>query len=367
MRSLSVLVKPSSSLCNASCTYCFYEDVSVNRDIKSYGFMNKKEWQSLIDRTFMLNDLYDSVSFAFQGGEPLLSGIEYFREFVDYCNRNKNNMKVSYNIQTNGVLLNNEFCEFFSENNFLVGLSIDGYKENHDKFRSYKKSGSFDLVFSKVNLLRKYNIEFNILTVLTKNLAQNATYLFNFFKEHNFKHVQIIPCFSDNNKDTYDDEYSLTPELFSKFYTKFFDLWLDALKSGYYISDNLIDNIVNQYLMLFTDRCGIDGNCQTQLVIESDGSLYPCDFYVIDKYNLGNINNNTIENALFGDKALVFKKEKNTLPSPCHSCEFLSMCAGGCKRMRPTFVNDNYCGYKELLTRVHQNISNIQLYVSKIV
>lgn len=366
MKNLSVLIKPSSSLCNAKCEYCFYEDVATHRSIKNYGFISETDWKLIVEKSFDLTGDYQTISFVFQGGEPLLSGIDFYQQFVAYSEFKKGNMNVLYIVQTNGTLLNDEFCDFFSRNKFLVGISIDGFEENHDKYRSFKNSKSFELVFSKISLLRSYGIEFNIITVLTKNLAHYADKLFSFYEKNDFKNVQIIPCLPDFGKDPYDDEFSLTPELFSNFYTNFFDLWLESLKKGYYISENLIDNVVNQFLQLPINRCGMNGMCQRQCVIEADGSIYPCDFYVTDTHKLGDIRSNSIGNILRSKKAEMFRIYDNDLPNYCHDCEFLMLCGGNCKRLRPTFLNENYCGYKNLLVEIYKSLDDIQLYISEI-
>lgn len=258
MKSMTILIKPASSLCNASCEYCFYEDVSKQRAKKSLGLMQLNTAKQIVDRA--VQSSFNHVTFAFQGGEPLLAGISFFREFVSYAENNKNSKHFDYALQTNGLLLEDEFCIFLKQNQFIVGISLDGFEENHDKYRKLRNENTFTLLMDKISLLRKYDIDFNVLSVLTKNLARNPEQLFVFYKENDFNFIQLIPCLAGFNKYPEDDLISLTPDLFASFYSKFFEMWLKNLKDGSYISENLIDNIINVALRQNTNRCGMFGS-----------------------------------------------------------------------------------------------------------
>jgi uncharacterized protein len=355
MREITVLVKPASSSCNASCSYCFYKDLSTCRMIDSHGSMQPETWRRLVDGVYQAG--YEKVIFAFQGGEPLLAGVGFFEDFVAYTQENKDGRTIEYTVQTNGILLDDGFCRIFKEYDFLVGISIDGFAENHNKHRFLNQAGSFAAVMEGVELLRRYGIEFNVLTVLTRELAQFPDKLHEFYTENRFNFVQIIPCLPELQGS---NPYSLTPQLFSFFYTRFYDLWLDALSQGEYLSENLIDNVVRACLGLPTSRCGMFGTCQVQCIVEADGSVYPCDFYALDQFQLGNVKGDKIRDLLRNPAAEAFIGADNTLPKPCHVCQFRSICNGNCKRMRPTFVNDSYCGYKDLLARVASSLDLVQ-------
>ncbi len=363
MREISILIKPASSLCNANCAYCFYEDVSTNREIKSYGFMQKKTAEKIVDEAFNIMPSYDRINFVFQGGEPLLAGSEFYLEFISYTQEHKNNILVEYSMQTNGTLLNDELCTLFKKYNFLIGISIDGFKKSHNKHRFLNRNGSFDKVMEGVDLLRKHKINFNVLTVLTDYLSNYPNELFQFYKDNEFNVVQIIPCLPDFNQKPVESPYYLTPKQFYSFYSNFFDIWLNELKQGNYISESLIDNVVNTVLGLPVNRCGMFGACQLHHIFESDGSMYPCDFYVIDKFKLGNILDLGLKQINLNPLVEDFKNYDNKLEDVCINCEFKLICNGNCKRTRPTFLSKDYCGYKGLIEQV---MSNIDLIVDSI-
>ncbi|MFV0379535.1 MAG: radical SAM protein [Anaerorhabdus sp.] len=354
MENLVVLIKPSSSLCNSSCTYCFYKDIKSCNDAK---FMSFATMEKLIDEVFLIKNL-KNVTFCFQGGEPLLIGIEFYKEFINYADANKSNILVSYSLQTNGILIDREFCRFFKENNFLIGISLDGIRETHNKnrFLNNTGTGSFDTVYNKIKLVERYGINFNILCVITKSLSEQVLEVYNFFKKEHFPYIQYIACLSLINKDS----SGCSVKDFKKFYSDLFNVWLQDLKKGIYTSINLFDDII----LLFRNQnpmgCGMCGNCSLQCVVESDGSIYPCDFYVNDNYCLGNINEVSLDKLLSGERAVSFMKEKNSLPKICYNCKFKGICNGGCKRQRHTFVDDAVCGKKVVYELIYKNYSEIE-------
>ncbi|MCC0628213.1 MULTISPECIES: radical SAM/SPASM domain-containing protein [unclassified Clostridioides] len=352
MKSISVLIKPVSSLCNLRCRYCFYANVSDLREIKSYGIMQEDTIKNIVDNTFKVLNVGDRVMFAFQGGEPTLAGLKFFQYFIKYIEKTKKNIIVNYSIQTNGTLIDNQWCEFLKKNNFLVGLSLDLLKDLHDENRIYlSNEGTYEDIINTKKLLEKYKIEFNILCVLTNQIACNPNKVFNFIKETGIKYIQFIPCLDDLDCEN-KSEYSLEPKHFASFYKTVFKLWKDELDNGNYISINLFDNIISLLITGTPSTCGIIGKCQPQFVIEADGSVYPCDFYVLDNYNLGNIKDNTLLDILRKPIMHKFLHENIQKESICINCNFYRICGGGCKRMKNFMYidsNSNYCGYKDFL------------------
>lgn len=347
MKNLSFLIKPASSLCNLKCKYCFYADVSEHRDVANMGIMNSSTLHKLIDCAFDNLDSNGVVTFAFQGGEPVLAGINYFKEFTDYANSKKGvNQKISYAIQTNGTLIDEEWVNLFKENHFLVGISLDGYKENHNYFRltSLNKE-SYSIIMKNVELLKKNEVDFNILTVLTRQLAKHPLRLYDFYVKNDFKYVQLIPCLK--GLDDEEDSFSLTPELFADFYKKFYDLWLKDFRKGNYRSFNLFDNLLLMLSNQMPYQCGLLGFCSLQLVVEGDGSVYPCDFYVLDKYKGGNLNTDSLDSIMKNMRCFV--EEKKKMSPLCSTCHYIKICHGNCKRMNNLYFGENYCGYQEFL------------------
>ena len=359
MKNLSFLIKPASSLCNMRCKYCFYADVSDHREIKSNGIMNKETMNNLIKRALGELDEDGYVTFAFQGGEPTVAGLPYFEEFTETVNQMKRpHQHISYALQTNGVVLDDKWCEFFHKHQFLVGVSLDGYKENHDAFRiADGNKATYKKVMEGIACLRKHQVDFNILTVLSRQLARHPQKLYEFYQREQFNYIQLIPCLA--GLDEKENIFSLTPQLFSDFYKKFYDLWLNEYTKGIYRSISFIDNIVLMYANQLPHQCGMLGHCSLQFVVESDGSVYPCDFYVLDEYKSGNINENGIEEIAQNEISQKFLKEERLFSPLCASCEFEQICHGNCRRMCNTYYDEKYCGYQDFLRYASPTISRI--------
>lgn len=335
MKKISLLVKPASSLCNLRCRYCFYSDVSHHRQ--------EEIMHALIERT-METDA-EQINFCFQGGKPCVAGIEYFHKFIAYVNEKNNVKKITYAIQTNGTFLNQEWVKLFKENHFLVGISIDGFIRNHDFFRKDAQNiGTFKKILYNIRLLNNADIEYNILTVLTHELSLKPSELFHFYSDHHFDYVQLIPCLPSLYLNEPTDRYALKPHDFANFYKRFFDLWYEEYQKRHYISVTLFDNVIPMYAGIFPKQCGMLGRCAMQMVVEGNGNVYPCDFYVLDEYLCGNVKNDSIESIVHNANAVRFLNEKRRTCEQCTSCKFKNMCHGNCKRLNVCYYEDNYCG-----------------------
>lgn len=351
MKHISILIKPASSLCNIRCQYCFYANVSSLREVKSFGKMKKEIAEKMIANVFVDLTDGDELTLAFQGGEPTLAGLNYFENIVKLVLNQEKKVKVNYAIQTNGIIINDRWCRFLKENNFLVGLSIDGHPLYHDLHRVDPKGrGTFQRVLQTKKLFDVYDIAYNVLCVLTNPLAKEAKKVFQFLKEEQIEYIQFIPCLDDLEVKS-NNSYALTPRRFASFYKEFFNLWFAELKKGHYISVKLFDDIFNLLVRKQATACGILGNCQIQYVIESDGSVYPCDFYVLDEYKIGYIQEQTLK-ALFEQPiSRKFVCEKQETRKQCAICPFQKICNGGCKRMKDAVYVDEtgFCGYQHIL------------------
>lgn len=365
MKNLSLLIKPTSSSCDMKCRYCFYSDVSKHRKIKNHGVMLKETAYVLIDKAIADTSEDGTITFAFQGGEPTIAGHTFFKIFCEYVEVKKAPQQViHYAIQTNGYTIDDLWCELFKKYNFLVGVSLDGYKENHDYFRlNILQKPTFDKVMYGIVLLRKFKIQFNILTVLSMQLAQEPIKLYEFYKKENFDYIQLIPCLSDLNGS--DNSYSLTPVQFATFYKAFYDAWFDDFKKGHYRSIRLFDDIIPMLVDIPPLQCGALGFCSNQFVVESDGSVYPCDFYVLDEYKGGNIHNMKIKQIAVSEPIKTFIKEEKKATPLCKQCSFKSICHGNCKRMNHTYFSEEYCGYQDFLTYAYPTMITIANQLKK--
>lgn len=334
------MIKPASSLCNLSCEYCFYRDVSEHREHLHFDMTSKDLAATVIEKALNYAD-GESVAFAFQGGEPTLAGLDFFEYFVSTARElNRKSSKIFYSIQTNGLLIDKAWAEFFAANGFLVGLSLDGDLERN-KFR--KRPSGTNAYFSidkAAQCLTRYGADFNILTVLTGFCADNCEKIYRYFRSKGYRYLQFIPClrpFGDSTKS----ELYMTASQYSDFLIRTFNLYVKDYVRGDYMSIRQFDNWVGLYLGRHCEQCGMLGHCTHQFVAESNGNIYPCDFYCTDEYLLGNIKDFTFAELEKCDTASEFIKESLAIKDECRTCRFFALCrGGGCKR---TKQSEDYC------------------------
>lgn len=345
-RQISVLIKPASSSCNLRCSYCFYADVSESREVRNHGNMSPETIDCLTARIDEALEHEGTANISFQGGEPTVAGLDYFRSFTQSMARFPNIM-VNYSIQTNGTLLDKEWAQFFHDHHFLVGVSLDGYQTNMDRFRyDAKKKGVYYRVLAGIDELKKADVEFNILTVVTSELAAHPKALFEFYRSHKFNYVQLIPCLPGLYES---DDMALTPERYSSFYIQFFRVWREAWMRGTHISVNLFDNLAGMLGGELPYQCGMIGKCFVQYVIESNGDVYPCDFYCLDEYCLGNLKDRSFREMSESAQADSFLAGSACTKKPCESCPYLNFCHGGCRRQNVCYLTDESCAYRQAL------------------
>ena len=348
MPPLSLLIKLASSLCNLSCEYCFYKDVSEHREHPGFGKMTKEMAEILIKKAFLYADGHQ-VAFAFQGGEPTLAGLDFFRFFVDTAQKyNVKNSPVFYGMQTNGMLIDDEWACFLAENRFLTGLSLDGDMDGNRFRKNPSGQNSFYKILSAAELLKKHNADFNILTVLTGYCAENGERIYRYFRDKGFRYLQFIPCLRPFGSEE-ESELYMTPEQYGDFLIKAFNLYVKDYVRDNYVSIRQFDNWVHLFLRQPTEQCGIQGHCTHQFVAEANGNIYPCDFYCTDEYFLGNILETDFYTMEKSETAKNFIKESLVIPDRCKDCNVGFMCrGGGCKR---TQQSEDYCeAYKKFFT-----------------
>ena len=337
LKNISLLIKPSSSNCNLACKYCFYYDVAANRDHESFGFMEDSTMETLILKA--LDSATDHITFAFQGGEPTVIGLDYYKKFVNTVNQHIHNQSIHYALQTNGTLLTDEFCDFLHQNNFLVGLSLDGPKDMHDLNRiDAKKNGSFKSVDQAARLMTKHKVDFNILTVVTKSTVRHVQKIYRYFKSQGYHYLQFIPCISDFN-DSKLQAYNITPKEYGNFLVQLFDLWYQDIINGEHISIRLFDNYVQMLLGMPPESCDMNGFCSVNPVVEADGSVYPCDFYVLDQWQLGNIHTDSLENMIGSTLAHDFISSGSPHAEECDACPYFPLCRSGCRRHKEMYAD----------------------------
>jgi uncharacterized protein len=332
-----MLIKPASSNCNLRCEYCFYHSLAENRQTDSYGIMDIDTLELLVKKALEYAD--HACSFVFQGGEPTLAGLDFFRSLTEFQKKyNAKKVQISNAIQTNGMVIDDEWARFLAENRFLVGLSLDGPKEIHDTYRTKPGGkGSFQRIMETVNRFNKYKVEYNILFVVTAYSARHAGKIYNFFKKHGFRYLQFIPCLDPLGEQPGGHEYSLTPDRYAFFLKTLFDLWYNDISKGNVISIRYFDNLVSMAMGYRPEACGMSGVCSCQFVVEADGGVYPCDFYVIDEWYLGDLRHSSFEEIVKSEVTNRFIEVSKHIDTRCRECKWFGLCGGGCRRDREPF------------------------------
>ena len=334
MKHLNYLIKPASSLCNLRCRYCFYCDIAENRSVSNLGLMQPETVQALVQKTFLELEPGGSVHFAFQGGEPTLAGLEFYRDFLaQVAAHNTKHVTVTYSIQTNGVLLDEAWAVFLKKHDFLVGLSLDGTRDLHDLYRvDAAREGTWNRVCGSFRLLQQQGVRTNILCVVTAQCAKHPEKVYNQLKKLGGRYFQFIPCLDPLTDSDKRPTFSLTAENYEKFLCRIFDLWYRDWAQQDYCSVRLFEDYVN--ILLGTPQgitCSACGLCGGYLVVEGDGSVYPCDFFTLDRWKVGNIQQNTLPELFSSDRYRKFLELGRHRPAECASCPWGQLCRGGCK------------------------------------
>lgn len=334
MPPISVLIKPASGICNMKCDYCFYCDEAKKRITKSYGFMTERTLRNVIRKTMLHAD--GMISYVFQGGEPTLRGLEFFEKVIEYQKQyNKNRVYVSNAIQTNGYALNEEWAKFFKENHFLVGFSLDGTKENHDLYRhNTEGEGTYDRILKSINLMDAYGVDYNILTVVTKDTAEHISEIYKEYQTRGWNYQQYIACLDPLGEERGKNPYALTPVQYGSFLIELFQLWYEDWKKKKQPYIRQFDNYIGILMGYQPESCDQRGSCGVQTVVEADGSVYPCDFYMLDEYYLGNLNEHRIEDIERMRKEIGFIERSEKVSEECRKCQYYRICRGGCQRNR---------------------------------
>lgn len=332
MPDLSILIKPSSGMCNIDCAYCFYKALLGGESKQNFISLDIAE--ELIKKALEFSE--KNLYFAFQGGEPTLIGKEFYEKFDLLVKKhNTKNVKVHYAFQTNGILLDDEWCAFFHEHDFLIGLSLDGIEDVHDRYRvGYKKEKTFGKVIDSLKLLQKHGVRYNVLTVVTNDLAKRPNEYFYNIQSLGVRHVQLLECLDALSLGPGSSSFSLDPDNYGRFLVDLFDAWKSTLGTERFVHINYFENLIAMLLGQCPNDCGMFGYCSSQFVVEANGDVFPCDFYVLPKYRLGNIKEDGFMDMKRSKVAQSFESESFELDYDCGSCRYVKLCRGGCRRAR---------------------------------
>jgi len=371
MPPIHVLIKPSSGMCNMTCDYCFYCDEMGKREQKNYGFMSEETLKNVIRKTMLQAE--GSITYAFQGGEPTLRGLDFFQKVIEFEKQyNRNGIKVHNVLQTNGYAIDVNWCRFFKKNNFLIGVSVDGTKEIHDAYRhSREGKPTFERIVQTTGLLDAYGVDYNILTVVTQEVTCHIADIYEFYKKQGWQYQQYIVCLEPLDETHGKNGYAPTPKQYGQFLIDLFDLWYTDLKHKKQPFIRQFENYIAVLLGYMPESCDQRGICGIQNVVEADGSVYPCDFYMLDEYRLGNFNENRLEDINRTRNEIGFIQRSQNRSETCNSCQYDKVCRGGCQRNRDfnpeTGCFDNYfcTSYRMFFDRCLDKMQEIANMVGK--
>ena len=367
----TVLIKPASGLCNMQCDYCFYCDEAAKRDVASYGMMEIETIENIIRK--VLKQGKGNICFAFQGGEPTLRGLEFFEKVIKFEHKyNIHKCEILNTLQTNGFCVDDKWCRFLKKHEFLLGVSVDGTETLHNLHRHDKNGAdTYQKVKNSIAMFEKYQIEYNILTVVNRQVAENVKEIYKEYKRNGWKYQQYITCLDPLGEPQGQRPYSLTPEIYGQFLIDLFQLWYKDWRRGKAPYIRQFENYVGILLGYPPESCEQRGICSVQCVTEADGSVYPCDFYAMDAYRLGNFNTDQITDFFERKESKQFVEESKKWSEQCKQCEYFSLCRSGCRRSRVgekdagTYRNYFCEGYRKFFQVCGANLMEIAKYVSE--
>jgi uncharacterized protein len=345
-----VMAKPNGSSCNLNCSYCYYLEKARLYENRKNLKMSDETLEKYIE-SYIQAQPVPEVLFTWHGGETLLRDISFYRKVVALQKKYGRGRKIDNSLQTNGTLLTDEWCKFFKDNNFLIGISIDGPEHCHDIYRRNKAGkDTFKQVMRGIELLQKHQVEFNTLSVINDYNVDYPLEIYNFFKEIGTTYMQFSPIVEKISKSRSDglsllppdgigsDDAVLAPwtvnaKKFGEFYITIFDEWVKKDVGKYYIQ--LFDAALAGTVGTMPGVCIFGETCGHATVMEFNGDVYACDHYVFPEYKIGNIKTNTIYEMVFSEKQKRFGADKrDTLPTQCRQCEFKKLCNGECPKNR---------------------------------
>jgi uncharacterized protein len=342
----SILVKPAGPDCNLDCAYCFYSGkASLFTEAKKHR-MSEALLTEMIRQ--VMTRAGEEVGIAWQGGEPTLMGLPFFQKAVDLISRFGSNQAVGNGLQTNGLLLDREWARFLRQYNFLVGLSIDGPEHIHDHYRLTGEGGkTWSLISDKAKLMLDEGVSVNALGVVTDYSAGFPGEIYGFYKEIGLHYMQFIPCVeSDPFNPGRLLPFSVSADRYGPFLCTLFDLWVaDFVDGAQTTSIRFFDSVLHGYAGLTPPECTLLGECGNYLVVEHNGDVYSCDFFVEPGWRLGNIKEGRLPDMLNSERQEAFGAMKNRLPMECIVCKWLHHCRGGCIKDRPGGPNHQGLNY----------------------
>ena len=373
---LYVMLKPAGAHCNLACKYCYYLEKNNLYD-KSHRHIMSDEMLEQFTREYIEAQTMPQVLFTWHGGEPLMRSIDFYKKALTLQKKYARGRRIDNVIQTNGTMLTDEWCEFFAQNNWLVGISIDGPQEYHDHYRlTTTENPSWQKVMHGIELLKKHHVEWNAMAVVNAYNADHPLEFYHFFKDNGCQYLQFTPIVERLTKhqdgrtlaSLADDkeiplaDFSVTPELWGNFLCAIFDEWVRNDVGKMFVE--IFDCTLANWMGVLPGICAYSKNCGHAGVMEHNGDVYSCDHFVFPEYKLGNIRDHTLIEMLYGDKQHAFSRLKHTsLPRQCKECDMEFACHGECPKNR--FEKDKYGepGLNYLCKGYNQYYSHVAPYM----
>ncbi len=331
----SILVKPAGPDCNMACRYCFYLDKEAFFPEAKIHRMSEEILEETIRQ--LLSQPLQAVSIGWQGGEPTLMGLPFFEKAVALQIRYGKGKSVGNGLQTNGLLIDKSWAKFLREYNFLVGLSLDGPEHIHDRYR--RRPGGQNTwpdVVDRAKLMLEEGVEVNALVVVNDYSVRFPEEIYEFHKTLGLNHIQFIPCVETDPDDaSRGADFSASGEALGKFLTTVFDLWLSDFKDGEpTMFIRFFDSLFFRYVDREPPECDLLAECGSYVVVEHNGDVYACDFFVEEPWKLGHVMEGKLVHMLNSARQNEFGRMKADLPEECRACEWLRVCRGGCTKDR---------------------------------
>ena len=373
---LYVMLKPAGAHCNLACKYCYYLEKN-NLYQNSHRHLMSDEMLEQFTREYIEAQTMPQVLFTWHGGEPLMRSIDFYKKALALQKKYAHGKQIDNVIQTNGTLLTDEWCEFFAQNHWLVGISIDGPQEYHDHYRvTPAGKPSWEKVMQGIQLLKKHRVEWNAMAVVNAYNAEHPLEFYHFFRDNGCQYLQFTPIverltehedgrtlasLADDREIPLADA-SVTPQQWGNFLCTIFDDWVrhDVGKTFVEIFDCTLAN----WMGVLPGICAYSKECGHAGVMEHNGDVYSCDHFVFPEYKLGNIREQSLIDMLYGEKQQAFSRLKHTsLPRQCKECDMEFACHGECPKNR--FEKDKYGepGLNYLCQGYYQYYSHVAPYM----
>jgi len=350
---LYVMLKPAGAHCNLACKYCYYLEKSKLYATSQRHLMTD-EMLERFTQEYIEAQTMGHVLFTWHGGEPLMRSIDFYKKALTLQQKYARGRHIDNVIQTNGTLLTDEWCEFFAQNHWLVGISIDGPQQYHDHYRQTSTGKpSWERVMHGIRLLNKHHVEWNAMAVVNAYNADHPLEFYHFFKEHGCQYLQFTPiverltAHSDgrtlaslaDQTDIPVADFSVTPEQWGTFLCTIFDEWVRRDIGSIFVE--IFDCTLANWMGVAPGICSYSTHCGHAGVMEHNGDVYSCDHFVFPTYKLGNIRDHTLVEMLYGEQQQAFSRLKHaSLPRQCKECDMEFACHGECPKNR--FLHDRY-------------------------